>query len=226
MVLPAIQADSYLDIHCHRSAEPQHVALVNEELTAFKPIGGRAVCSLGIHPWSIEGQNINNLLETLTFSADYPAVLAIGECGLDRAIATPISQQIDIFSQHILLAERLKKPLIIHCVRAYAEVLQLKKHLQPAQAWIMHGFSGKPALAGQLLQHGCYLSFGQGLLRQGPAQDSLASTPVDCLFLETDAAHDVSISEIYAVAAKILALDVATLRRQIVANFHRVFMHD
>ena len=104
--------------------------------------------------------------------------------------------------------------------------MQLKKQLSPRQAWIIHGFIGKTALAKQLLQHGCYLSFGKALLHRQQTRDSLAITPLDRLFLETDAAIDVSIGEIYAAAAKILQLDIPTLQRQIVANFERVFMHD
>jgi TatD DNase family protein len=46
------------------------------------------------------------------------------------------------------------------------------------------------------------------------------------LFLETDAANDISIGAIYVAAAKIVGIDVSTLQQQILANFQRVFLHD
>ncbi|WP_232056673.1 TatD family hydrolase [Methylomonas rhizoryzae] len=218
--------------------------------------------SLGMHPWFIERQAQEIAFSRLERLAAHPKVLAIGECGLDKCIATPPARQAEVFSRHIELSEAVGKPLIIHCVRAFAELLQLKKRFAPRQAWIVHGFTGKPALAKQLLQHGCYLSFGKAILLTRPfhpepvesstdpgldtlssngiplidstgslksasqAAEALKIVPPERLFLETDAAIDVSIGEIYAAAAKILGLDLAELERRIASNFNRVFPHD
>lgn len=183
--------------------------------------------SLGIHPWFIEYQNIETAFQTLETFKNHPKLLAIGECGLDRCIDTAMDRQIEIFSRQINWAERNNKPLIVHCVRAFAELLQLKKSLAPSQAWIIHGFSGKPALVRQLIKHGCYLSFGKALLQANPqTSPALQATPIDRLFLETDAAADISIDTIYAAAAKIRSVDFASLRQHILDNFKRVFLHD
>jgi TatD DNase family protein len=155
-----------------------------------------------------------------------PWVIAIGECGLDKCIATPMPLQIEVFSRQIELSERLGMPLVVHCVRAFNELLQLYKQLRPTQPWVVHGFTGKPALAEQLIKHGFYLSFGKALLvLDSQTGRSLHSVPLDHIFLETDDSK-LEISEIYAAAAKILGLDIPTLQRQIVANFNRVFAHD
>jgi len=182
--------------------------------------------SLGIHPWFIELQNIDTAIQTIASFLHHPQLLAIGECGLDKCIDTALDKQIDIFSQQIKLAKQIGKPMIVHCVRAFSELLQLKKQLAPSQAWIIHGFTGKPALAEQLLNHGCYLSFVKALLQSGSqASVALLTTPNDRLFLETDAA-DAAIDTIYTAAAKIRHVDVACLQQQILNNFQRVFMHD
>lgn len=182
--------------------------------------------SLGIHPWFIERQNIEAAFRTLESLTRHPKLLAIGECGLDKCIDTPMSAQIAVFSRQAQLSEALGKPLIIHCVRAFAELLQLKKRLAPKAAWIMHGFSGKPALAAQLIQHGCYVSFGKALLlTDSRASQALRTAPIDRLFLETDAAG-VSIDTIYAAAAKIRGIDTTELRRQVHRNFLTVFFND
>lgn len=186
----------------------------------------RLLYSAGIHPWDIAQFDLAKALDWLHGIATQSEVVAIGECGLDQTLATALPRQSLLFCQQIELAEQLRKPLIIHCVRAFAELLALRKRCRPRQTWIMHGFRGKPALAAQLIDHGVYLSFGKALLHSATAQASLASTPLPRLFLETDDASEIAIGEIYAVAAKILSLEPSALQRQIVANFERVFPHD
>lgn len=239
-----------IDIHCHRYANDGHFQILSRdvhELTNhsdgtlpnpltltgqtswqaqadLQPFAG--YFSLGIHPWFIECQTVDTAFQTFARYEHHPKLLAIGECGLDKCIDTAMDKQIDIFTYQIKFAERIGKPLIVHCVRAYAELLQLKKSLAPTHPWIIHGFTGKPALAAQLLKHGCYLSFGKALLPAG-SQASLAfkSSPINRLFLETDAA-DASIDTIYAAAAKIRGVDLANLRHQIHTNFINVFFND
>lgn len=101
-----------------------------------------------------------------------------------------------------------QKPLIIHCVRAYEEVLAIKKEWGTQGdviPWIFHGFNKKPAVAQMLLRAGAYLSFGAALLVPGsPAAQSLAICPPGRYFLETDDRNDVSIAAVYAAAAAIL----------------------
>lgn len=228
----AIHTSPQIDIHCHQAVADDRLSIISlDSLALTNPadsnLGNTAQhVSIGIHPWFLDQIDLAQAAAALDNLANQPAVIAIGECGLDKAIATPLQLQIEVFSRQIVLSERLAKPLIVHCVRAFGELLQLKKQLSPDQPWIIHGFTGKPALAKQLLQHDCYLSFGKALLLQQQTRNSLTVTPIERLFLETDAAIDVSIGEIYAAAAKILPLDLPTLQRQIVANFERVFMHD
>lgn len=223
----------FIDIHCHgspgdadwliRSLDMSEIA----ELPALLCAGNHRYASIGAHPWHIDLLDPeHNWLVQRSLCAG-PRVLAVGESGLDKCIATPLQRQTAVFRGQIELAEQLGKPLIVHCVRAHNELIAVKKAAKPTQAWIVHGFSGKPALAEQLLNHGCYLSFGKFLLKpEHPSRLALLHTPPERLFLETDAATQLSISEIYSEAAKILGLDIQTLQRRIVANFQRVFLHD
>ena len=222
-----------INIHCHHTQAGEALQILNQDLSDFvltrhadtanspKPI------SIGMHPWSIAGQDIATALERLNILCRQTNVLAIGECGLDKCIDTPLATQTAVFRHQIELAEQIRKPLIIHCVRAFNELLALRKILKPRQPWIIHGFTGKSALAAQLLKHGCYLSFGKALLKpDSPACQTLPHIPLDRLFLETDAATDISIAQIYAAAAKILGLDVGALSAELHRNFTRVFLHD
>jgi len=198
---------------------------VFNDLTDYDPqISG--YFSLGIHPWLLDRQAPEPALARLERLAEHPRILAIGECGLDKCIAAPMPRQIEVFGRQIAIAENLGKPVIVHCVRAYAELLQLRKRLKPRQDWIVHGFCGKPTLARQLTDAGCCLSFGAAVLdRPYPAGAALQAAPLAQVFLETDAAADVQIDAIYRVAATMLGLEEAALKRQMVINFKRVFLH-
>ena len=57
----------------------------------------------------------------------------------------------------------------------------VKKEFQPKQAWIWHGFRGKPEQAKQMLDKGLYLSFGEFY-----SDEAMRVVPDDRLFLETD----------------------------------------
>lgn len=217
-----------IDIHCHQRSSDNGMKLlclgtIQQALadTSLKHF------SVGIHPWQLDDLNLSQALQALEQACVHPGLLALGECGLDNTLTTPSAIQLEAFSAQIALAERYRKPLIIHCVRAYHVLLSVKKRLAAQQIWIVHGFNGHPVIAEQLLQHGCYLSFGHALLQhKSKARTSLLQTPLERLFLETDVRIDVPIGEIYAAAAKILDLELPLLQRHIVANFHRVFEHD
>jgi TatD DNase family protein len=165
-------------------------------------------------------------LEKIVAAIDDPNLLGIGECGLDKTIDIDLTMQLAVFNSQIELAEKSGKPLIIHCVRAYNALSQCKKNSRSALPWIIHGFTGKPELARQLIRQGFYLSFGTALLHgKDYVCKVLAEMPVDKLFLETDAA-EICITDIYVAAAKVLGLDLETLQQQLLSNFQRVFLHD
>jgi TatD DNase family protein len=178
--------------------------------------------SVGIHPWHLP-LDVENALRWLRFEASQEDVLAVGEAGLDRAIAADFQTQTDIFIACARLAEELEKPLILHCVRANEEILMLKKLLKPSQPWIVHGFSGHPNTAKSLISNGLYLSFGHGIFKNEKSAESLAAIPADRFFLETDAQTGIFIEDIYAAAAQIRGWNLVKMREQIWANFIAVF---
>lgn len=235
------------DAHCHQIKEGTHWQIISLDTdeTAFNKVGlpiqaaklnkqsdktmlpDTAYFSIGIHPWFLDPENADIALEKLKSYRHHPKLLAIGECGLDKTIATDMSVQTAVFRQQIELAEQWRKPLIIHCVRACNELIHIKKSLKTKLPWVVHGFNKNPELAKQLLKQGCYLSLGKDLLRErSNAAQIVQQMPLDRLLLETDDACDLPISAIYAAAAKITGLATDTLRQQIFSNFKRVFLND
>jgi len=219
----------YTDLHCHSARPEAELSLINFDLASLNAndvdaaieATGRTRISAGLHPWYLAEPTLTPAFDALERLSPYLA--AVGECGLDRCAATPYELQRRTFIRQIECAERWEKPLIVHCVRAFGDLLALRKALKPKQVWIVHGFTGKPGLAEQLVGAGCYLSFGKALLNpRASVRDSWRATPLDRVFLETDAAG-ISIATIHAEAATIRGLDLTALQRQLVANFDRVF---
>lgn len=178
--------------------------------------------TVGIHPWYIDFQNIARDLAHIDKALQHPNCKALGECGLDKRIETPIADQIFIFKQQLFLAEKHKKAVILHCVSAFQEVIEIKKELKLTVPLIIHGFSKNIQVAESLYKNGFYLSFGKYLLRNPELSNVLKQIPTEFLFLETDMIEE-SIDHVYAKAQSVLDTDVQKLIEQ---NYIRVFNRD
>lgn len=175
--------------------------------------------SAGIHPWFIDPLHWEKQLDTLRSNSQFPGVLAIGECGLDKACTIPFSLQETLFTAQVQWANNIGKPLIIHCVRAWEELLLL---LQPNRVpVIFHGYNKNKILAKRIIGMGYYISLGKAL--QKPAmRQVLAALPPDRVFLETDDSG-LPIQRIYDWAADALAIGHNSLVLQIQKNAEAVF---
>ena len=169
---------SILDIHTHHEA-PQPEALVSVSPGNFVPLEGQ-LYSVGIHPWDTAvGKPIDrNKLEEIASRND---VAAIGECGIDKLKGAPLFRQMQVFKTQIEISESLKKPLVIHDVKAHDIIFGLYRDIQPTQKWAIHGFRAKPGVAKMFTDTGIWLSFGEFF-----NPDSLKAVPKDFILAETD----------------------------------------
>lgn len=211
----------YVDIHNHHTpiADPDILA-VHNLYGNFQMAEKMAICTIGVHPWYVDGFVLH--IETIKRLAALPQVVGIGECGLDAVTETPMATQRDVFARQIAIANQANKPLIIHCVRAFAETIEMLK--TATVPIVFHGFQKNAAMAQELITHGYYISFGAALLNTTKTNsiDSLISMPLDRVFLETDDS-DVSIQTIYQAAAKHLNIEEDVLVTQIQKNYQTVF---
>lgn len=189
-----------LDIHTHRTA-PQFEAVVSTTPSGFNPVPMQYY-SVGIHPWDTIEEVSEGAWHLLDTDAVRPEIVAIGECGIDLLKGGPLYRQIQVFKRQIDLSERLKKPLVIHCVHAHDVIIGIKKDLKPRQNWLIHGFRGKPTIAGMLLDAGMWLSFGD---RFNDA--SVMLCPLDRMLAETDDAP-VDIHEVITKLSNIRGEDL------------------
>lgn len=177
--------------------------------------------SAGLHPWFLDRSTFQQELEALKKITDKENVVAVGECGLDKVHNTPWDLQIEAFIVQIRLANTVNKPLIIHCVRAFEEVLHLLDDHAVSVPVIFHGFNKSIQLAQQILHKGYYLSFGRSIFSAEKAE-VFRQVPLDRLFLETDSAS-LPIEEVYTEAAKIRSVSVKELNDAIDRNIKSVF---
>lgn len=200
-----------IDIHTHRPREGsfEHVLSIVQN-----------VDSLGVHPMddaplpSLGGAVSHCTMGEHSFSEGHFSF--VGECGIDKLCTVPVEKQVEMFRQHILLSEQYHVPVIIHCVKAQEELLRVRREMHPTQAWIWHGFRGKPQQLEQIIQAGLYVSFGIRYNRE-----SLLRCPSDRMFLETDDAP-VTIEQVYAQVSTDLCISMEQLERLIEDNYARI----
>jgi len=211
-----------IDLHTHQIKKTGSLQIQNvfaQDLPFDEP---DQYFSAGLHPWHILKVNVEECFRAIDCVAEQKNMLAVGECGLDRLIMTDFALQKWCFEQQIKLANDHCKPLIIHCVRSFSDLIKHKKENKSGVPWIIHGFRGNLETTQSLIKHEFYFSIGEPLLRDKNKLDVVRSIPVERLFLETDES-EVSISEIYSLAAQILAVDETILTRIIANNFKNVF---
>ncbi|WP_121966024.1 TatD family hydrolase [Myroides sp. N17-2] len=207
-----------INIHTHHSTgQKEIVEIVNQYPTTLD--NTLSAYSVGIHPWYINEEHIEEELALLEQQIQGVNCLAIGECGIDKKINISLNVQLDVFKKQLLLAEKYKKAVILHVVSAYQEVIAIKKELNITVPLIIHGFNKKQQVAESLWKNGFYLSFGKHLIYNEALRDTFAQVPREQIFLETDDAEEITIVEVYEVAEQ-LGKDI---ERQIEKNYKTVF---
>ena len=187
-----------IDIHTHNTQTP-----------------AQTISTVGIHPWHSLGADLS-AVESAVANID-----AVGEIGLDFACDVPREVQITIFRAQLTIAEQHKKAIVLHCVKAFEEVMKTisEYHLK---AVIFHGFIGSTEQAQRAVAQGFYLSFGERTFRSPKTIEALRSTPLSQLFVESDESTT-PIEEIYARIAEFRGVDIATLSQATKANFVKIF---
>ena len=159
--------------------------------------------AVGIHPHHIQ-EFVNTEKTTFTSKlrelATNKKVVAIGEIGLDYhqySNYPPVSpknkkNQEVLFLLQISIAQEKNLPVIIHCRRAYDDIIRIIKSYiidsKKGLKAVFHCFSGEKKHLRYVLNMGFYIGF-DGNITYGEnsiLQDLVKYTPLDRLLLETD----------------------------------------
>ncbi len=223
----------FVDIHTH-TADNQSVIKIVDDFSE------KILKTWGIHPWEVnvistdqrEWRNLTQLdeisrlrfapLEMTGTNVSLEMTTAIGEVGLDKAHKETFEKQIEVFEEMIRLSESYRKPMIIHCVRAYSEIIEIRKKMKATMPWVIHGFNSSVETMRQLLKYDIYISLGEILYRnENQAVKILKDISVERLFLETDVSGR-DIRDVYEKAALLMGCEVEFLENKIFENYGRL----
>ncbi len=212
----------YLDFHTHSLRQADRADVVEIVSLHLGKDRVHNYFTVGLHPWWT-GQPVTPAqrkeLESLLSN---PRCLAMGEMGLDNLKGPAMEVQMNILRSQLQVADEFGKAVIIHCVRAFGQLGEVKKEFPGIKKWCVHGYGRHATLAKQLIDQGFYLSLMPGL---PPAKygELFQSLPHDRLFLETDSMPDVSIIGVYAEMAILAGITLPELQEQMNSNARAFF---
>ena len=195
------------------------------------------VPSFGIHPWYMEGRTAA-WLETLErFLSGQPS--GVGEIGLDHAVIPRADEEQEaVFIAQLRLARRLKRPVSLHCRKAWQRLLEILR-AEGGVGWggLIHSYSGSAELVKPLEEMGLYISFSGAITRPGNKRGrrALAAVSPERLLIETDSPDlppvgaDSAVNEpanlalVAAAVANILDRSPEWVAEQTFANASRLF---
>ncbi len=190
--------------------------------------------ALGLFPTNaleLTPEQIDEELEFITDSKD--KIVAIGEVGLDYYwITDKNDRQKEIFAKFIKLAEKLKKPVIVHSRKAENEAVQMLESSKLKKI-VMHCFGGKLSLAKRCADKGWYFSIPANIVRSTQFQRVVEEIPISQLLTETDSPYlgpvgdrrndPTNVAEAVKKIAELKALDVEECSKMIYMNYQRLF---
>ena len=203
----------FFDFHHHDAGK--NLGIYNLKFNEIPP---ENYFSAGIHPDAV-ADDFEEKLNWLRDISAHKNCVAIGECGLDGLIDVDEKLQQKAFLAQIEIANSLQKPLIIHCVKRFSQLLPFRKVSKVPM--IVHGFNKRKTIGDDLLKNGFCLSFGKSVLYNVNLQDFLRDFPTDKLFLETDSS-DFEIKELYQKVAGLKNISLEDLSQKIRENLHNL----
>lgn len=142
--------------------------------------------AVGVHPENIDGGTAAEIEEL----SKHKKCVAIGEIGLDYYwVSDNKEEQIALFEEQLILANRLRLPVIVHDRDAHADTLELLKKHRPRG--VVHSFSGSREMAREILELGMYIGIGGVITFKNAKKlpEIVEMLPEDRFLLETDAPY-------------------------------------
>lgn len=212
----------FVNIHTHHSLLPRY-EILNCHIANDTPDNHALQYSVGLHPWDASYTTWNRYKEQVMLCGIQDNIVSIGETGIDGLRGVSKNEQQDIFLDHVRIAEDLQKPIIIHCVRAFQEIISCKKDTRSTVPWIFHGFSSRRSIAENVLSHGCFLSFGAAILHNVPHLEEVCKmVPENMFFIENDD-KTVPVSNIYEKIADLRSIPVESLQELLYKQWQKIF---
>ena len=147
---------------------------------------GLVFSSLGLDPSIMDEGEFKRILELIEQNRD--SIVGIGEVGLDFYRIRDKKEQVkqrEHFRKFITLANKLKKPLIVHSRSASKYAIQVLIETPPPKV-LMHAFDGTVGWAAKGVEAGFYFSIPTSVWYSKQKMKLVAVLPIERILLETD----------------------------------------
>ncbi len=179
--------------------------------------------TIGLHPWKTNIIDVKTKIELIKAFFENESIIGLGEVGLDKLRGASIEIQKKILIKQVELAYDYNKPIIIHCVKAWDELLEVKKGFSNKIPWAVHGFNGSEQQTKQLIDAGFYLSVGVSIKNcNSKIATAIKQIPLNRLFLETDDTNT-DIEDIYKTVSQNISIPLNELEDQLYCNLREFF---
>ncbi|MGO1297461.1 MAG: TatD family hydrolase [Vibrio sp.] len=181
-----------MDANVHRFLLPATTQERWADVTSLASHFPSVYGALGLHPYFLPSEmDITSSISRLDHALNQRSnkIVAVGECGLDAIVDINFKQQVDVFNEHIRLAQYYQLPLVIHSRKTHHHILSLLKQARFAEGGVLHGFTGSEQQARQLIDSGLKIGVGGSITypRAQKTRRAIAALPLESLVLETDA---------------------------------------
>ena len=246
--------ESLYDVHCHvaEKAGAQNACqlrLSGRILCGVRPdewdrvkkeaaLWPGSIAAFGVHPWHA-AEATGEWKDRLEAMLAACPTAWVGEIGVDglKADTADMADQAALLADQLRIADRLDRPVNVHCVKAWDVLLETLDSWYLARGprpFVVHSFSGPHQFVSRLSERGAYFSIGPLAFRHDSRRwrERAAILPEGRLLLESDAflvpgcdaAEDVE--RALAWLAGVRGCGVADLGEQILDNQGRLFGHE
>lgn len=163
-------------------------------------------------------------------------IMAIGEVGIDyHWIKEPTQQkkEREIFEKVVALAEKIKKPVIVHSRNAEADAIDLLASSKLKKV-VLHCFGGNLKLAAKAIDADYSFSIPTNVVRDSHFQKLVEMVPTTRLFTETDAPYlgpekgvpnePANIAKSMPVIAQLKKVTPEEMEKMIFSNYQKMFL--
>lgn len=159
--------------------------------------------AFAVHPWYAGNSQPDWKKHLEQMIKDFPSAL-IGECGFDGIKGPEQSLQEEVFDFHIALADKYRRPLLLHIVKAQNQLSNYRNKIK--QPFVFHSFNGSAEFLKQVLKYNGYVAFNAKILQNKKAETIIKAVPENRLLFETDAPYQSNIGDLTLLCEKIAAI--------------------
>lgn len=215
----------YVDFHTHsRRGDALEILNVDalDEAAVRAAVAGDQPFSMGVHPWHVAAaeEQLSEALIRIENGVVSSRFVAVGECGLDFSVEVDREVQRVVFERQVRLARRLSRPVVLHCVRAFEEVMKVLRTEQVEHA-VFHSFIGSNVQAERVAREGYLCSFSPRSLASPRTCEAIRQIAPSALLVERDESVQ-PIAGIYEQIAALRGCSVEELRTIVFENYKRL----